>query len=121
MDIEQLREYCLSKAGTSESLPFDEVTLVFKVMGKIFALIAMDAHPPSINLKCYPDKALELRASYPSILPGYHMNKTHWNTVIADSSISDTLIKELIDHSYYLVAQKLKKADKQIIGFEDNK
>ncbi len=116
MDIEQIRDYCLAKAGTTESFPFDEVTLVFKVMGKMFALVALDSQPPSLNLKCDPERAIELRAAYPSILPGYHMNKTHWNTVSADDSIGSELLKELIDHSYQLVVKSLKKTEKQALG-----
>lgn len=105
MDIEQLREYCLSKPGTEETLPFGPDTLVFKVRGKIYLLAGLNNHPLQFNAKCNPDKAIELREAYPEhILPGYHMNKKHWNTVIVDGTVSSSLIRELVDHSYALVA-----------------
>ena len=113
MNVETLREYCLSKKGTKEGFPFDEETLVIKVMGKIFALISLDEIPTRINLKSDPEKAVELRDKYESVLPGYHMNKTHWNTVIVDGTIRDSLIKEMIDDSYDLVVKGLKKSDKE--------
>jgi predicted DNA-binding protein (MmcQ/YjbR family) len=106
VNIEELREYCLSKKGVSESFPFDETTLVFKVMDKMFALTDLEGDL-SINLKCDPDLANELREKYPVVLPGYHMNKKYWNTVIIDGSIPDRLIMEWIDHSYDMVISKL--------------
>ena len=106
MDIEEIRAYCLLKKGTEESFPFDDTTLVIKVGGKIYILIRLDGDP-SINLKCEPAKAIELRESNPAIIPGYHMNKKHWNTVFLDGSLSNNLIKEMIDHSYNLVFQSL--------------
>jgi len=108
MNIEELREYCISKKGVTECFPFDEVTLVFKVMGKMFALTNLDG-PTTINLKCDPDRAIELREQYSDILPGYHMNKTHWNTVNVQGSLSNQIIKELIDHSYDLVVKSLTR------------
>ncbi|MGC4233802.1 MAG: MmcQ/YjbR family DNA-binding protein [Niabella sp.] len=108
MDIETLRDYCLSKNGAEETLPFGPDTLVYKVNGKIFLLTGLDSEPLSFNVKCDPDKALELREAYPCVTPGYHMNKKHWNTVIADGSIPPRLLKEWIDDSYNLVA-KIKK------------
>jgi predicted DNA-binding protein (MmcQ/YjbR family) len=102
MNIEILREYCLSKKDTTESFPFGEDTLVFKAGGKIFALANLDGDP-TINLKCDPSFALELRERYPSVIPGYHMNKKHWNTVILDGSIPDKEVFSWIDHSYNLV------------------
>jgi len=108
MNIEQLREYCLTLPDVSEHFPFDETTLVFKVNGKMFALTDLEG-PLSVNLKCNPEKALELREQYPSVKPGYHMNKVHWNTVEIDGSISDKLIIEWIDHSYKLIAKPRKK------------
>ena len=109
MNIEELREYCLSKKGVTESFPFDEVTLVFKVSGKMFALTDLvDAF--SVNLKCEPEKAIELREHYPCVVPGYHMNKQHWNTVFIDGSVNDNLLKEWVDHSYDLVVKSLTKA-----------
>ncbi len=112
MNIEELREYCISKKGVTESFPFDEVTLVFKVSGKMFALTDL-VDALSVNLKCDPEKAIALREEYPSVLPGYHMNKQHWNTVLIDGSISDNLIKEWIDHSYDLVVKSLTKKQQQ--------
>jgi len=109
MNIEELREYCLSKKGTEETFPFDEVTLVFKVMGKMYALTGLD-HDLFVNLKCDPEKAIELREEYESVLPGYHMNKKHWNTVNIDGSIPTNKIHEWIDHSYNLVVKSLTKA-----------
>ena len=108
MDIEFFRNYCLSKKGVTEEFPFDEQTLVFKVMGKMFALTNVDTFV-SINLKCEPEKAVELREQYEGVRPGYHMNKKHWNTVLIDGSISNKLLKEWIDDSYNLVADSLTK------------
>ena len=102
MHIETLREYCISKKGADESFPFGEDTLVFKVKGKIFALVNLDSEL-SINLKCDPAFAIELRERYASVTPGYHMNKKHWNTVLLDGSVPDKEIQAWIDHSYDLV------------------
>lgn len=109
MNIESLREYCLSKPGAEETLPFGPDTLVFKVGGKAFLLVGLDAEDLRFNVKCDPDKALELRDEYSCVLPGYHMNKKHWNTIVVDGSVSNALLKEWIDHSYTLVAPKPKK------------
>lgn len=109
MHIESFREYCLKKKCVTESFPFDETTLVFKVCNKMFALSGIEHQPLRINLKCDPERAIELREMYNSILPGYHMNKKHWNTVIVDGSIPPELVTELIDHSYELVVQSLPK------------
>jgi len=109
MDIVEIREYCLSKPNVTESLPFDEDTLVFKVNGKMFALTNLTGDL-SLNLKCDPEKAIELREQYPAVVPGYHMSKVHWNTVWIDGSVSDKLIREWIDDSYELVCSKGKKA-----------
>jgi predicted DNA-binding protein (MmcQ/YjbR family) len=108
MNIEELREYCILKPGVTESFPFDEVTLVFKVADKIFALTSLDKEF-SVNLKCDPEKAIELREQYDAVLPGYHMNKLHWNTIIIDGRINDKLLCEWIDHSYDLVVNSLPK------------
>lgn len=109
MNIEKIRTYCLSKPHTNESFPFGDQTLVFKVHDKIFALLGLEP-PFSINLKCDPDRAIELRETYPDvIIPGYHMNKKHWNTVKLDANLSKDFISELIDHSYELVTAKLPK------------
>lgn len=109
MNVEQIREYCLMKEGAEESLPFGPDTLVFKVDGKIFLLLPLDAEQPQFNVKCDPDKAEELRAEYSCVLPGYHMNKKHWNTIIVDGSVSSALLKEWIDDSYKLVRKKKKR------------
>jgi predicted DNA-binding protein (MmcQ/YjbR family) len=106
MNIESLREYCLSKKETTESLPFDDVTLVFKVCDKMFALLNIDGDL-SINLKCDPEKAISLREEHSSVIPGYHMNKKYWNTIILDGSLPEKLIREWIDHSYDEVIKKL--------------
>ena len=108
MNIEELRDYAIAKPETEEGFPFGESTLVFKVKGKIFLLVSMDAQPLQFNAKCDPEKAMELREQYDSVRPGYHMNKKHWNTVIIDGSLSKKQLKEMIDHSYALVA-KVKK------------
>ena len=109
MNIETLREYCLSKPGAEETLPFGPDTLVFKVNTKVFLLAALDEDPLSFNVKCDPDKAVELREDYSCVLPGYHMNKKHWNTIVVDGSVSSKQLKEWIDWSYDLVSPKKKK------------
>ena len=105
MDIESLREYCISKKNATESFPFGDDTLVFKTNGKIFALVNLDGDL-SINLKCDPVFALELRERYTSVIPGYHMNKKHWNTVRIDGSVPDREIYSWIDHSFDRVTGK---------------
>ncbi|MFW5705625.1 MAG: MmcQ/YjbR family DNA-binding protein [Bacteroidota bacterium] len=115
MNVETLREYCLSKKAVTESTPFDDVTLVFKVMGKMFALVPLDELKLSVALKCDPDKAIELREQYPSVKPGYHFNKKHWNTVTIDGSVSSGLIMEWIDHSYELVVKGLTKKQQALL------
>jgi len=110
MNIEDFRDYCLSKTGSNECMPFGEDTLVFKVLDKVFALLALDAHPTTANLKCNPERALELRAEYDGIIiPGYHMNKKHWNTIQIEGPLPSRLLFELIDHSYELVVGGLSK------------
>jgi len=107
MDIEQLRNYALSKPDVEESFPFGEDTLVFKVNGKIFLLIGLDNQPLQFNVKCNPDKAIELREEFPdSVLPGYHMNKKHWNTIVVNGQLSNQQLKEMVDDSYNLVKGK---------------
>ncbi len=113
MNIEQIREYCLGKKGVTEGFPFDEKTLVFKVMGKMFALAGLEHNPASINLKCDPEKAIQLRESYTGVGPGYHMNKQHWNTVEFDGSFSEGEAKQWIDESYELVVSSLTKKLKE--------
>lgn len=111
MYIDEFRDYCLSKKEVSEDLPFDENTLVFKIAGKIFAITDIDKFE-SINLKCDPEKAEDLRARYNAVQPGYHMNKKHWNTVVNHSDVNDKLLKEMIDESYNLVIKGLPKKQK---------
>jgi predicted DNA-binding protein (MmcQ/YjbR family) len=115
MDILTAREYCLTKPGTTEDTPFDEVTLVVRVMGKIFAFLPLDADPPSISLKCDPERAESLRETHPEITPGWHLNKKHWNGIDLSGNLSDALLLELIDHSYALVVGGLKKAEKEAL------
>lgn len=116
MDRAELRAYCAGQNGAVEDYPFDETTLVFKVMGKMFALIPLDIphdYPPTITLKCDPKLAEILRVTYDAVRPGYHMNKKHWNTVTVDGSIPDDEVREMIDNSYKLVVKSLKKADRE--------
>ncbi len=103
MNIEDLRDYCLSKPGVEETEPFGPDTLVYKVRSKIFLLTGLNSGQLRFNVKCDPDEAEELRAQYPCVIPGYHMNKKHWNTIIADGSVGNNLLKEWIDNSYDLV------------------
>ena len=123
MNLETYYEYCLSKKGVTEHFPFDEDTLVFKVGGKMFALSSLsqwESGNPSVNLKCDPDKSEELRAEYNDIQPGYHMSKIHWNTINVNQSVSDKIIKILIDHSYELIFKSLtKKIQTEITKLEN--
>ena len=113
MNVEELRGYCLSKKAVTEEFPFDANTLVFKVMGKMFALIALERLPPQTNLKCDPERAIALRETYDGvIIPGYHMSKVHWNTLFLDK-LPSKIIFELVDHSYDLVVSKLTKRQKK--------
>ena len=107
MNIEEFRAYCLEKKGVTEEFPFDETTLVFKVSGKMFALTGLNKIPFTVNLKCDPEYALELREAHDTIVPGFHMNKKHWNTVTFESNLSLDLLHQLIDHSYDLVVRGL--------------
>ena len=107
MNIEELRTYCISKKGVKECFPFGDDTLVFKVSGKMFALLSLSSDDFSINLKCDPSLAIELRESFTAVQPGYHMNKKHWNTVYIDGTIESKLIKKWVDHSYQLVVDSL--------------
>ena len=118
MDISNIRTYCLNKVGVYESFPFDDETLVFKVGSKIFCLMGLNP-PFSINLKCEPEKAIELREEYEEIKPGYHMNKKHWNTVSLEGRLENSLIKEMIDDSYFLVYKNLTKREKEEIKFDN--
>jgi predicted DNA-binding protein (MmcQ/YjbR family) len=116
MNIEELRDYCISKKGVEETLPFGPDTLVFKVMGKMFLLTGLDSDSLEFNVKCDPEKAIELREQFTCVLPGFHMNKKHWNTIIANGSVSDKQLIEWIDHSYELVVDGLSKAEKKKLG-----
>lgn len=122
MNLETYYEYCLSKKGVTEHFPFDEDTLVFKVGGKMFALSSLlqwEKGAPSVNLKCDPERAQELRAEYDAIQPGFHMSKIHWNTIAINQDVPAVLLKELIDHSYDLVFKSLaKKIQSEIIELE---
>ncbi|WP_417443219.1 MmcQ/YjbR family DNA-binding protein [Joostella sp.] len=113
MDVEMIRDYCLSKKQVTEGFPFDDNTLVFKVAGKMFALCdisSWESGANGINLKCDPEWALELRDEYENIKPGFHMNKVHWNTVTYDATeMTPSLLMKLIDHSYELVVKGLPK------------
>ncbi len=113
MNIEELREYCLKKQGVTESFPFDNNTLVFKVGGKMFLLVNINSNPLQFNVKCMPQKAVELRESYSCVLPGYHMNKAHWNTIICNGIASKKLVLSWVDDSYNLVVTSLPKTVKK--------
>lgn len=118
MNIQQLYEYCLSKKGVTEHFPFDEDTLVFKVGGKMFCLTSIknwEHGIPSLNLKCNPEKAVELRAEFEAIKEGYHMSKIHWNTVSYNSDVSNKMMLEMIDDSYNLVFKSLTKKNQNLI------
>jgi predicted DNA-binding protein (MmcQ/YjbR family) len=109
MDLAEFREYCLTKPSATEGTPFGPDVLVFKVSGKMFALAALDELPTTVNLKCDPDLALDLRDRYEQVRPGYHMNKKHWNTVEIEHGIPDAELRKMIDHSYELVIKRLPK------------
>jgi len=123
MNIQQYFEFCLSKKAVTEHFPFDEDTLVFKVGGKMFALSSLsqwEKGMPSVNLKCDPDRAEELRAAYNDVKPGFHMSKVHWNTVAFNGDVSDKMVRELINHSYELVFKSLtKKIQNEITELEN--
>jgi|SRR5882724_847989 len=110
MELSDFREYCLSKPRATEGMPFGPDVLVFKVAGKMFALAALNELPPTVNLKCDPDLALDLRDRYEQVRPGYHMNKKHWNTVAIEGGIPVVELRRMIDHSYELVVERLPKA-----------
>jgi predicted DNA-binding protein (MmcQ/YjbR family) len=114
MNAESFRAHCLNKSAATEGTPFGPEDIVFKVAGKMFAILALEEVPPRVNLKCDPDLALELRDRYEQVEPGYHMNKKHWNTVVLDGLIPDQEIRKMIDHSYELVVQSLPKAKRKL-------
>ena len=112
MNAESLREYCLTKPGAEETFPFGPDTIVYKVGGKVFLITGLDSEELRFNVKCDPEKAIELREEFSCVLPGYHMNKKHWNTIVVDGSVSIKQLKVWIDHSYELVANSLSKNKK---------
>lgn len=116
MNIEEIRNYCVAKQGVEESFPFDESTLVFKVGGKMFLLLDIESNPPGFNVKCEPEKALELRENYSCVQPGYHMNKQHWNTITVDGSVPRSVITGWIDDSYNLIHKSLPAKTKKAIS-----
>lgn len=119
MNIEEFVGYCLAKKAATEEFPFDNDTLVFKIGGKIFALVSLrkwEEGEPSVNLKCDPERAIVLREQYNEIIPGYHMSKVHWNTVFINKGVNDSLIKQLVDDSYALVLKSLTKKVQQEIN-----
>ncbi|MEZ4901887.1 MAG: MmcQ/YjbR family DNA-binding protein [Spirosomataceae bacterium] len=109
MNIESFQTHCLSKKGVTEEFPFGEEVLVYKVLGKMFALTSLDSEIFRISLKCDPELAIQLREEYEGVQPGFHLNKKHWNTVTIDGSIKDNLIRDWIDHSYHLVLGSLPR------------
>jgi predicted DNA-binding protein (MmcQ/YjbR family) len=122
MELDDIREYCLSKPASEETLPFGPDVLVFKVAGKIFLLLPLDTEEQQFNAKCDPEEAEELRERYPSVQPGYHMNKKHWNTITVDGSVSSALLKKWIDQSYELVVKSLPvKAREKLQGKKGKK
>lgn len=115
MDLAEMIDCCMALPETEETTPFGPDALVYKVAGKMFAVTKPDDVPSRINLKCDPDRAIELRDQYDAIIPGWHMNKRHWNTLILDGSVPDSLLNELVQHSYELVVAGMKKADRERI------
>gem|GEM_PF-22613 len=116
LTFDELRKYLENRKGATEEFPFGPRVMVFKVMGKMFALIGLDEDPLRINLKCDPELALHLRNAFHAVKPGYHMNKKHWNTVVLDGSIPDAEVRKMIDESYDLVVKGLKKSDRERLG-----
>ncbi len=115
MDIERIRHICLNLKAVTEDMPFGESTLAFRVMNKIFLLTSTDEIEGKINVKCDPELAIELRERYSDIIPGYHMNKTHWNTVYCQRELSDDIIKQQIENSYNIIVQSLKKGERELL------
>jgi predicted DNA-binding protein (MmcQ/YjbR family) len=117
MNAEQLREHCLSFAGAQETFPFGPENSVFKVAGKIFALSRLAERPLRISLKCEPALAEQLREAHAAVLPGYHLNKRHWNTVMIDGSLTDAMVREMVEDSYDLIVSKLPRARRRMLGW----
>jgi predicted DNA-binding protein (MmcQ/YjbR family) len=118
VDGDALRRLCLERSGTVEEFPFTPGVSVFKVAGKMFALSRLDAEPLSVSLKCEPDLAQELRAAYPAVAPGYHLNKRHWNTVTLDGSLPDELVRDMVEDSYDLVVSGLPRRTREALGWD---
>ena len=116
MNIEEIREYCISKSGVTEGFPFNDTALVFKVVGKMFVLLDLSEDSRGISLKCDPELAIELREQYPEVTPAWHFNKQHWNGVNLGGSITFAQIKEWIDHSYDIVVESLPKSKREALG-----
>jgi predicted DNA-binding protein (MmcQ/YjbR family) len=117
MNIEEFRDYCLSRKHVTECFPFDESTLVFKVADKMFALSGLEHQPSTVNLKCDPERSIELRDEFSDIIEGFHMSKKHWNTVKIEGGLPTKFIKGLIDHSYNLVVKGMTKKKQKELGF----
>ena len=117
MNASELRDCCLGHPGAAEEYPFGEVTAVFKVAGKIFALSALDRAPLAVSVKCEPELAEQLRNTYPAVRPGYHLNKRHWNTVDVDGSLPDQLVLDMVEDSYDLVMEGLPKRVQKALGW----
>ena len=115
MNVEILREYCLSKPDVEESFPFGPDVMVFKIGGKIFLLCSLDSEDFSFNVKCDPELAIELRERHDCVQPGYHMNKKHWNTIVVDGAVSTKQLKEWIDHSYEIVSNSVSKKQSKAV------
>jgi predicted DNA-binding protein (MmcQ/YjbR family) len=120
MNLDQLRDHCLAFEGAEETFPFGPDVSVFKVGGKMFALSRLAADPLAVSLKCDPELAEQLREAHASVLPGYHLNKRHWNTVTIDGSLSDETLREMIEDSYDLVVSKLPRAKRRALGWRDD-
>jgi predicted DNA-binding protein (MmcQ/YjbR family) len=119
MNIEEIREYCLAKKAVTESLPFNDTALVFKVAGKMFALLDLSEDQRGLSLKCDPELAIELREHYPEVTGAWHFNKTHWNGVDIHGNVPAEKLREWIDHSYEIIAASLTKKDREALGNED--
>ena len=115
LNIEEIREYCLLKHGTEECFPFDESTLVFKVGGKMFLLMDIESSPVEFNIKCEPQNAIDLREQYSCVKPGFHMKKSHWNTITCDGKVSKKIIFAWIDDSYNLIVNSLPKKKRDLL------
>jgi predicted DNA-binding protein (MmcQ/YjbR family) len=118
MDGDALRRLCLERSGTVEEFPFAPGVSVFKVAGKMFALSRLDSEPLSVSLKCDPDLAEQLRAAYPAVAPGYHLNKRHWNTVTLDGSLPDDVVRDMVEDSYDLVVSALPRRTREALGWD---